>query len=37
MKLEPETKESAGKPGSASKLKMSATAKTYRYLQEDEQ
>jgi type IV pilus assembly protein PilO len=37
MKLEPETKESAGKSGGAKKLKMSATAKTYRYLKEDEQ
>ena len=33
MKLEP----FKGKPGSSAKLKMSATAKTYRYLQENEQ
>ena len=37
MKLEPGTKESANIPGGGSKLKMSATAKTYRYLKEDEQ
>jgi type IV pilus assembly protein PilO len=37
MKLEPATKESAGISGGAKKLKMSATAKTYRYLKEDEQ
>jgi type IV pilus assembly protein PilO len=37
LKLEPQKKKSSDKPGSANKLIMSATAKTYRYLQEDEQ
>ncbi|MCZ6471780.1 MAG: type 4a pilus biogenesis protein PilO [Gammaproteobacteria bacterium] len=37
LKLEPQKKKSSGKPGGANKLIMSATAKTYRYLQEDEQ
>ncbi len=37
LKLEPQKKKSSDKPGSTNKLIMSATAKTYRYLQEDEQ
>lgn len=37
LKLEPQKKKSSDKPGGANKLIMSATAKTYRYLQEDEQ
>jgi type IV pilus assembly protein PilO len=37
LKLEPQKKKSSDKPSSANKLIMSATAKTYRYLQEDEQ
>jgi type IV pilus assembly protein PilO len=37
IKLEPDINKSADKSSSGSKLKMSAIAKTYRYLQEDEQ
>ncbi|MCZ6724035.1 MAG: type 4a pilus biogenesis protein PilO [Gammaproteobacteria bacterium] len=37
LKLEPQKKKSSDKSGGANKLIMSATAKTYRYLQEDEQ
>jgi len=37
MKLEPIKKDGKGSEDSADKLKMSATARTYRYLQEDEQ
>jgi len=37
MKLEPIKKDGKGSEDSADKLKMSAIARTYRYLQEDEQ
>jgi type IV pilus assembly protein PilO len=37
LKLEPQKKKSSDKAASSKKLIMSATAKTYRYLQEDEQ
>jgi Tfp pilus assembly protein PilO len=37
MKLEPEKPSPNDSPGSGDKLKMTAIAKTYRYLQEDEQ
>ncbi len=37
LNLKPQKKKSSDKPGGANKLIMSATAKTYRYLQEDEQ
>lgn len=37
MKLEPATKGTKDKPDDSGRLKMSATAKTYRYLQEDDQ